>query len=150
MYPLAAHTSNVTMAGSSPGCLRDEHATHSCYVTGEGEDELTLPPRCNRTRASKDSKMSMEGWWMVTMTVRPLRDTFLMLCMTMAAARASSPAAIRAQESACVDSAELRLAKKYPPGWLQKLRLQSDNRVQATLLSHVCKSTLATLQSSAP
>ena len=29
---------------------------------------------------------------MVTMTVRPFLDTFLMLCMTMAAARASSPA----------------------------------------------------------
>ena len=35
--------------------------------------------------------MSMEGWWMVTITVRPLRDTFLMLCITIAAARASSP-----------------------------------------------------------
>ena len=56
------------------------------------ERRLTLPPRCSRTRASKDSKMSMEGWWMVTITVRPLRDTFLMLCITIIAARASSPA----------------------------------------------------------
>ena len=29
---------------------------------------------------------------MVTITVRPLRDTFLMLCITIMAARASSPA----------------------------------------------------------
>ena len=41
--------------------------------------------------ASNVSKISMEGWWMVTITVRPLRDTFLTACITMTAARASRP-----------------------------------------------------------
>ena len=79
--------------------LRDSQAAYAQVIgAGEGGAEHTLPPRCSRTRASKDSKMSMEGWWMVTMTVRPLRDTFLMLCMTIAAARASSPAAVESQD----------------------------------------------------
>lgn len=51
-----------------------------------------MPPRWSRTSASKASKMSIEGWWMVTITVRPLRDTFFTLCITIAAARASRPA----------------------------------------------------------
>ena len=45
------------------------------------------------------SKMSMEGWWMVQTTVRPVSTVLRTVRMTMAAARASSPAAasLRAQ-----------------------------------------------------
>ncbi len=66
--------------------LKVQGMAYTAIVLLWRQEEHTLPPRCSRTRASKDSKMSMEGWWMVTMTVRPFRDTFLMLCMTMAAA----------------------------------------------------------------
>ena len=37
------------------------------------------------------SKISIEGWWMVTMTVRPFRATFRTALITVVAARASSP-----------------------------------------------------------
>ena len=59
---------------------------------GGGGRVLTRPPRWSRKSASKPSKISMEGWWMVTMTVRPLRETFFTERMTMAAALASKPA----------------------------------------------------------
>ncbi len=36
----------------------------------------------------------MDGWWMVTITVRPLRDTFFTDRITMAAALASKPAKV--------------------------------------------------------
>jgi hypothetical protein len=42
-------------------------------------------------RKSKASKIWMLGWWMVTNMVRLLSATFLMVFMTMAAARASRP-----------------------------------------------------------
>ena len=42
--------------------------------------------------AQRTSKMSMEGWWMVHTTVRPVLTVLRTERITMAAARASSPA----------------------------------------------------------
>ena len=44
-----------------------------------------------RSSSSNDSKMSMEGWWMVQTMVLLVLTMFLTARMTMAAARASSP-----------------------------------------------------------
>ncbi len=48
-------------------------------------------PTWMSSRLSKASKISMLGWWMVTMTVRPLRATLRTARITMEAARASRP-----------------------------------------------------------
>ena len=44
-----------------------------------------------RTTSSKDSKMSMLGWWIVHTIVRPVFTIFLTVLITMAAALASKP-----------------------------------------------------------
>ncbi len=41
--------------------------------------------------AGHTSKMSMDGWWMVQTTVRPVLTVFRTVRITIAAARASSP-----------------------------------------------------------
>lgn len=56
-----------------------------------GPKYVTLPPLWMSSRLSKASKISMLGWWMVTMTVRPLRATFRTARITVAAALASRP-----------------------------------------------------------
>ena len=45
--------------------------------------------RCVKVR--RTSKMSMDGWWMVHTTVRPVSTVLRTVRMTMAAARASRP-----------------------------------------------------------
>lgn len=45
-----------------------------------------------KSRMLLASKMSMEGWWMVQTTVRPVFTVLRTVLMTMAAALASSPA----------------------------------------------------------
>ena len=44
-----------------------------------------------RSRPQRASKMSMEGWWMVHTTVRPVLTVLRTVRITIAAARASSP-----------------------------------------------------------
>ncbi len=53
---------------------------------------MTRPPRFSSSSSSKASKMSMDGWWMVHTTVRPVSTVLRTVRITMAAARASRPA----------------------------------------------------------
>lgn len=54
-------------------------------------DFLTNAETREVTSGRLTSKMSMEGWWMVHTTVRPVSTVFLTVRITMAAARASRP-----------------------------------------------------------
>ena len=55
--------------------------------------QLAAPHNQQRgqTASGRTSKMSMEGWWMVQTTVRPVLTVLRTVRITMAAARASSP-----------------------------------------------------------
>ena len=52
---------------------------------------MVCPPLFSSNRSSKDSKMSMLGWWMVHTMVRPVLTMLRTVLITMAAALASRP-----------------------------------------------------------
>jgi len=52
---------------------------------------MVWPPRLSSSSSSKDSKMSMEGWWMVHTMVLPVLTMLRTVLITIAAALASSP-----------------------------------------------------------
>jgi len=54
--------------------------------------ELRGAPCEDKAVALHTSKMSMDGWWMVHTTVRPVLTVLRTVRITMAAARASRPA----------------------------------------------------------
>ena len=56
--------------------------------------------RFSSSSSSKDSKMSIDGWWMVHTMVLPVLTMLRTVLMTMAAALASSPATARTSSSA--------------------------------------------------
>jgi len=54
--------------------------------------KMVSPPRFSSSSSSKDSKMSMLGWWMVHTMVLPVLTMLRTVRITMAAALASRPA----------------------------------------------------------
>ena len=60
----------------------------------DGQPAVCMLPVCPDSQhnpTTSTSKMSMEGWWMVHTTVRPVSTVLRTARITMAAARASRP-----------------------------------------------------------
>ncbi len=83
---LSHHSSSQASANLAPPCAA-----------------VRMHRAAGRTKAFSFSMISIAlsapilGWWIVTRMVRPLLLMFLTACITITAARASSPAAVRQQ-----------------------------------------------------
>ena len=92
--PAALHQQHLVEALQVAGCSASLVCLHHVLLAMCSNDQMKYSYQWEQTHCHprhRTSKMSMEGWWMVHTTVRPVSTVLRTARITMAAARASRP-----------------------------------------------------------